>query len=76
MEDRNNLCLIAEVYGELISNGLKPREEYKDFDISDRIEYMYQPILEGWYLGINCDNIEEEKDLSLYSKRVLKDYLE
>lgn len=76
MEDRNNLCLIAEMYGNLISNGFELKDDYKDYDINGRVEYIYKPVLEGWYLGVNCDSKEEEEDLSLYSKRVLKDYLE
>ena len=51
-------------------------DDYKDYDINGRVEYIYKPVLEGWYLGVNCDSKEEEEDLSLYSKRVLKDYLE
>lgn len=74
MEDRDNLCIIAESYGKLVERGLVLKEEYKDYDANGRVEFIYQEVLEGWYLGVNTISSEEESNLSVYSERVLKDY--
>lgn len=65
-------CLIAEKFGSLVSEGLILKKEYRNLNSEEVITSIYEEIYSDFLLGMCFESKEEERDIKLFSERILK----